>query len=98
MTVSEVGSFVTSGHAGDFAFAPDMFDCFGPWGRDFDEDVVLEDLRGFAVDLVVDQQDVQVILVAPRLLGSDGIDLGVRGREYLAVYLLANFRWKIKEG
>jgi len=52
--VSEAGRFVAGGHTGDFAFAPDVLDGFGPWCGDLHKDVILEDLLGFAVSLVVD--------------------------------------------
>ena len=66
--------FFSSRHARDFTLASDMIYSIRPWSGNLDENVVLEDLLGFSMDLTASPEDGQLILIVGGLFGIVGLD------------------------
>ena len=74
--IPEELGFLSSRHAWNFPLAPDMFNRIRPWRSDLNENIVLEDFLGLTMNLVASQENVQLELIAGRLVGLVRFDFG----------------------
>ena len=64
----------------------------GPGCSDFDEDVVLKDLLGFAVDLSIGAEDVKLVAITSTAVAEAAVAFGAGGAQNLPVDLLTDLR------